>query len=547
MGIFINLLVSRSVKKKEWTKVYKETLPLLSKLNLVERKKCNIDGVDLVCLVPSEERVKKWGWNKEKTMTGWHASADSVTLSEAESYYLPKDIYEDGEYYDRKAGDPILSRLSEYVSSCEDEDHENDPIRLWGDKTQGEPYHISLLAIACLLQHRLRNKVFVYGDINKGQCKQAVSIINKYLDDPIDIPDQCDPERLADRIVRLGLSEEIQIEFLSNAYLGNKDEAFGEFIRQRYSENTCDNYWKKTFEDAKVGYYSFKSNIKNYLLWGFELERLCDLLIPTDEEGRLRYDSFIEAIMNTKMHLKEKDLYDVSERNKEAPGAYSIWTLLGQAFFRGAKNYAIDRYMTLDEIRSALKSKIGDKIDVDAEIDKCLKNEENESESKGKTFRDEFKGLEKELIQNRKDYDISEQSQLMFYEDGDTIEPKLNDALKESFEVYTGCLQEERFRELMAEDAGKRCEWLVKNNRYFMILKEHWEKMFKDIKTTPKSFERYYPAMRLKLGSSDLVKMVIGIMINDDLYEYCRKLIGEDDVKVDEIGDPYTDSGYEEL
>jgi len=153
MGIFINLLVSRSVKKKEWTKVYKETLPLLSKLNLVERQKCSIDGIDLVCLVPSKERVSKWGWNKEKTMTGWHASADSMTLSEAESYYLPKDIYEDGEYYDPKAGDPILSRLSEYVSSCEHEDHENDHIRLWGDKTQGEPYHIYLLAIACLLQY----------------------------------------------------------------------------------------------------------------------------------------------------------------------------------------------------------------------------------------------------------------------------------------------------------------------------------------------------------------------------------------------------------
>lgn len=40
----------------------------------------------------------------------------------------------------------------------------------WGAKTQGEPYHMYLLAIACLMEDRLGEKAFIYGDITQGQC-----------------------------------------------------------------------------------------------------------------------------------------------------------------------------------------------------------------------------------------------------------------------------------------------------------------------------------------------------------------------------------------
>jgi hypothetical protein len=68
-----------------------------------------------------------------------------------------------------------------------------------------------LLAIACLIEARLGEKAFVYGDITKGQCKKAVELANKHLKKPIDVPDRCDMERFYRRISKLQMSEKEQL------------------------------------------------------------------------------------------------------------------------------------------------------------------------------------------------------------------------------------------------------------------------------------------------------------------------------------------------
>lgn len=75
-----------------------------------------------------------------------------------------------------------------------------------------------------------------------------------------------------------------------------------------------------------------------------------------------------------------------------------------------------------------------------------------------------------------------------------------------------------------------RCKWLVEQNRSILIREQDWNKIFTDIEENESSFSRYYPMVRLKLNSNNLVYMTIGIALNDELYDYCKKIIKEEKV-----------------
>ena len=72
MGIFINMIISKSVTREEWEKVYEETLLLVKKFPFAEKRKIKIHDVDTICLVPTEERETTYRWNREKTQIGWN-------------------------------------------------------------------------------------------------------------------------------------------------------------------------------------------------------------------------------------------------------------------------------------------------------------------------------------------------------------------------------------------------------------------------------------------------------------------------------------------
>lgn len=85
-------------------------------------------------------------------------------------------------------------------------------ICLWGNKTQAEPYHFYLLAVACMLEHELPGKVAIYGDITRGQCKKAVEIASDLLGEQIELPDRCDLQRLHDRVKKMPLKNQARCQ-----------------------------------------------------------------------------------------------------------------------------------------------------------------------------------------------------------------------------------------------------------------------------------------------------------------------------------------------
>lgn len=204
-------------------------------------------GIDTICLVPTVEREQAYGWNAEKIRVGWFADGDYETLHTAEEYSFFKDMVQDDEV-DVHAGDALLGMLPAYLDYDWDNPICKRSYHIWGAKTQGEPYHMYLLAIACLIEARLGEKAFVYGDITRGQCKKAVELANKHLAEPIDIPDRCDMERLFKRVSKLQLSEKEKFAIFECAYLErrivNMENMYVPDIPKRYFMNIGKRYSK---------------------------------------------------------------------------------------------------------------------------------------------------------------------------------------------------------------------------------------------------------------------------------------------------------------
>lgn len=86
------------------------------------------------------------------------------------NFFLPRDLIGDKQVCP-EAGDSMMGGLQWFLDSGDDTDSDekfNQTYFLWDSKTQGEPYHLYLLAIACLIEDRPGEKAFVYTKIKQS-------------------------------------------------------------------------------------------------------------------------------------------------------------------------------------------------------------------------------------------------------------------------------------------------------------------------------------------------------------------------------------------
>lgn len=525
MGISIKLNVSDDLTQEVWEKAYEESLVLINQFPLFERVRKDYFGQKLYCAVRTKEHETWRG-------LGWCADGDYETLRGAEEYFLPRklpDRVQREEY-----NDALMSMAPVYLNYEWDDERCKKYHGFWGNKTQGEPYHMYLLAIACVFEDRLGEKAVVYGDITKGQCRKAVELANRYLEHPINLPVRCDMQRFYERLRKLPLEEHEVLGFFENCYLGVKDKEFGEFIRAKFTKDEIEAYWKKVFKESTIKTIGFSEDVHRYLTLGFELEGLCGYVSYVDGNGNESYEYFVQMIMDTAMYEKEKDCRDCLKINPESEQLYGVSTLMAQLFFAGAHNNKVDRYMPLEEIEAILEKCIGHKCDVGGLILKHLAEEEQRKKeieagdcSKEKSHVQLEKLLETISEQKQQEiekYDITCYDNLVWYEPGDSITPGLSEAMLKSYEFYCTMTEEDMFRELMEKEAEDRCEFLVGQNRNLLLREEDWQSIFEDIKQNKESFYRYYPMIRIRIDSENLQGLTRAFVLNNDIWKYCKSI-----------------------
>lgn len=542
MGICIHLAISSSVTDKEWAAVYQETLQLIKVFPLADTQEIVIRGIPTICFTRTEEREYRYGRYKENSKTGWFAEGDYECLRRAENYYLPRDLVSE-DHYEEDDADAILCMVPQCLRAYHwDDPRFNHSHDLWGAKTQGEPYHIYLLSVACLIVSRLGRKAYVYGDITKGQCERAVRMANEHLEQKIQTPDQCDQDRLLSRIDGLSLSETEKLGLFTGLYLGHKYAEFGKTIREHYSKQACEEYWRGEFEEYRITQPGFERAFDEYLLWGFDLGEMCSYVVFQDADGKEHYDEFIRKVMDAKLHIQDKDCKDPLKINPDEEQPYSVGTQFAQLVFYSARNRKIDRFIPVEEIKSTLIHAIGGHCPVNDLIDQYLKeereqesanlsNEASEGEFQNTVKQDPFRAFAQFMESERTAYEkvrrkyaISEPEDLLYYETGDTLSPDLMEAVGRSLAVYRSALAEDTYQELMNKEPEERCRWLSETNRYVLLRDKDWETIYEDITSHTESFARYYPMVRVNITSEGIHSMVRAFVVNAALYSYAFEL-----------------------
>lgn len=546
MGICIHLAIARSVTREEWKAVYEESLKMVKAFPLAERREIKIDGIDTICLVKTEEQEETYGWYHEHTRVGWNADGDYESMKTAESYYLDNNIIKDEEYMEH-CEDAIFKLLPAFLDYDWEDKRFDQIYDIWGSKTQGEPYHMYLLSIACMIESRLGKKAFVYGDITAGQCLYAVILANRVLDRQIEVPVSCDPERLLERVNSLPVTEKEKIIMFESLFLGNRGAEFGKILRDGFSTDALNLYWEDSFSEYCMQQRGFQEFFHDYLSWGFDLAPLCKYVKFENEDDPLKYQIFVNMVMDAKLHLMDKDCSDPLKIDQTNPMPYSVHTYFAQVMFAGAENKKVDRYIPIEEIRKALIEGLGDRCDVNGIIDQYLDREARQQEidiTKLSTeeecmeaFQQDASALFRQYMDRNTEqmqkeweaYDIAKYEQLLSYEPGNTMHPGLMKSLNRNFAVYSSALMEKHYKYLMKKSADRRCEFLIEQNQFILIRDKDWKKIFEDIRKNEDAFARYYPMVRVRLDSRGLEYLVKGIILNDDLYRYCIELARKDE------------------
>lgn len=364
----------------------------------------------------------------------------------------------------------------------------------------------------------------LYTEISQeDSVRKAVEIASDLLGEHIKLPDRCDLQRLHNRVKKMPLRKNEVVDAFIVLYLGNQNEEFGEFIRREFTDEELKLFWSEQFSHSKIGTYGFVDWLKKYLLWGFQVVNLKEYVRFEDEEGNNLAEKFVKAVLDTEVFLEEKDCEDILEIDREEEGSYSIFTLLAQFAFAGAKNHRVRRYIPLEELLAELEECVGEHCEVSRIATEYMaeRTKQDVKNNPTDTFIDHMHQLRAVLTTAREEYDISDSSELMWYENGDSIAPSLNDALMDFFEFYREAIQEDRYHKLLKKGSICAVRYLIEQNRYFLFMEEAWDNIIYDIENSIDAFERYYPMVRVEPTKNDHVHMIRSLVLNDELYQYC--------------------------
>lgn len=529
MGVYISLLASNKVDPIQWEKAYEETLVLADKMGLIEIREFEKFGQKYFAATSSVEREFSSG-------VGWLAEGDAAFMATAEDFFLPRKSRTPKQ--DEKYSDPLMYILAQKGIVDFENPHVKKVQYLWGNKTQGEPYHMALLAIGCLLDNRLNGDAICGSDITYGQCEYAIKKANEILKEKIGMPLRCRMEDLYKRVRQLPIEPHQALNAFAATYLGAKDERYYKFVAEHFSDEEQYLFIKEKMNDNYLGTVGFSDCIQQILSYDVPIAKVCSVFLEMDpekkkpqEDGENPFQTFIKTILATNIYLPEKDMRDCLKVNGNSAETMCVEKQFASILFMGARNRSVARYIPLKELTAQLVDSLGDKCDVKEIITNYLKDKEKKQQD-GETnvfaqlndFHDEFN---KKVAEEEKKYDVSRPEYFIFFQKGDSVPPELLDSIKGAVDFYKGCLNEPHFAELFKDNYENQCRFLEKQNRALKLMDFEWQKIFDDIKNNPERFKRYYPMVRMVINHRTIHDFIRAYVVNNDFYELCQTLVSD--------------------
>lgn len=462
MGIYITLKrASAGITDHEWEEVYKETLIALKNYPFADK------------VLAKTYRGKKYyhaDQAKERKLTplyegiGWHVFGDLETCQYAESFILVVD----NNYYKRNEDAEEVGDILECITK------DKQCATIWDSKTQGEPYHIPLLAIACLIEDRLEGKVIVQGNIRKFEVEEACRWINKYMDKEVGYPVISDPQKLITRLNKIYSKTQEQLKHFYDLYIDVLDDEVRGVLEQVLGRDVLWQYYQEQLGKIEVDTKEFIRLAEQMLKIGYTLEEVADAFEHSKARSRGEVEAFIRYILTERISvyfLPKKEVYIPG--NVEGQMVFMLDALWG---------YDRNKYQISEEERVELGHRLKSIFpQYTRSIEDITEEAIEGKKEKAKRYEEYLGGLNTALEQQRdrvENYDIVASYDLVEWEKGDTIAPDIESQLRQIVELCKMKDEEvESMKEVIQqlEDSDKLEYMLRDKSSKFLLPKSFWE------------------------------------------------------------------------
>jgi hypothetical protein len=281
MGLHIRLEVQvHHVDPEAWQRTFNESIVLLQRFPapLLRFEAGKIGGfyryqttTEILCSRGSEQEH-------------WRISGDQRSGCRAESFELYRYLHRylsgpSARSFNWRSRDvDVLWTNDENVTSPTGDGHE-----LFGNKTQGYPYHYALLAVGILFENRFPGRCFVHGDFDRESAQNVLTWVNSVLGVDFDIPVCLDSERLYTRLAGLFEDQQLLIGRFKGLFMGPQQEAMHTLVKCSDPDEL------KKYLLHQLGHYSSVSQPRVYRMLSayfketLAIDSLIDLVLSTPE------------------------------------------------------------------------------------------------------------------------------------------------------------------------------------------------------------------------------------------------------------------------
>jgi hypothetical protein len=407
---------------------------------------------------------------------------------------------------------------------------------IFGNKTQGYPHHVPLLAIGLLLENRLGKAFTVYGDITRGQIKAATEWANTILDKPISWPCVMDNAELLVRLQAF-VPKARQIEAFLKLTFCAVDEAMYRFLQRRFSEDELTDYWRKEISHYTPGTIGSGDFFKKYFNMTGDLRLLTKVC-----SAKYTPEEFAKALASSRVFEREKNINNPvatlsSDSDRKTPE--TIETAMGKmlALFGGGfpSNSAVGRYIPLEQGIRDISLAYRDIGETAPDFEALLRSAIEEAIPNSKLISESIDTLDEFSSATQKQAeqtDISDPEYLVFYKLGDIIEPAMKTTLK-GIREFVDAHKKETAQEYLKAYANEestdkkfiRMAMIVKLCTR-LLPKSIWD-MFEQKIEDDDFFFTLLSLHALKSDTLPIAHYVKGLLYNPDLFE--RVLLSDDE------------------
>lgn len=524
MGVMIYLnIMPNHINEADWLKVYEETLEIINGYPFLDSI---FDSQTYGCNWKYVTRTKEREIKFAEDQIGWHTICDETSLKMGETFFLIKDIH----YYRNdfnKSGncdDILFSSIHYYFNSNEELEriHVADFV-VFDAKTQGEPYHIPLLAIACLIESRFPEQAIVKGDISIGQMEEAVKWANSFLKHPITLTERADIEKLLFRIQKVVKDEYSALEVLMHSTMRELDVELGNLIRRQFSPETILAYFLSEFKRYKIGTIGFSNELAHFIDLGFRLEDASKLCV-LDPAG-CNYDAkeFAKEVISMNWATEKNSLVEPISMEINAPNSThpeTVSSMFGKTFLRMAGfQDSMKSNLSFDQVVRILQNQLGDLCDLDLIVAEMSDRKENSTGLFNKFYSELEKYVESDEL-SEVQYIITDAEDLIAWKSGDKIHPNLEKGILMVKEFVERLLENEKelfanFQNMTNKDKMRK---LIQSNSFFYIHKKVWDEILDNINES-QMINKILGVLSIKAEEININKLCKSLVNNQELFK----------------------------